>query len=120
MVSRKKDCIGFAASRREGLLDPARERLVGLRAVTPEGRLLAGGHLFAPAAKPVRANDLGYLTSVAFSPDLGTMIGLGFLANGPERIGERLKMVDHLRKVTTEVEVCAPVFVDPEGGRARG
>jgi sarcosine oxidase subunit alpha len=48
------------------------------------------------------------------------MIGLGFLANGPERIGERLKMVDHLRKVTTEVEVCAPVFVDPEGGRARG
>ena len=120
MVSKKKSCIGFAASRRPGLLEAERERIVGLKAIDPSAQLLAGGHLFAPGAKPVAANDQGYLTSVAFSPTLGHGIALGFVRGGPERMGERLKMVDHLRNVTAEVEICSPVFVDPEGGRARG
>ena len=29
------------------------------------------------------------------------------------------RMVDHLRETTTEVEICDPVFFDPDGGRAR-
>jgi sarcosine oxidase subunit alpha len=40
--------------------------------------------------------------------------------NGPDRIGLHMKMVDHLRGVTAEVEICDPVFFDPGGGRARG
>jgi len=43
----------------------------------------------------------------------------GVVAAGAERLGTRLKMVDDLRKVTTEVEVCPPAFFDPDGTRAR-
>ena len=120
MVSKKKDCIGFAASRRDGLLRDDRERLIGLKPVAKDGQVLAGAHLFTQGDKPIRVNDQGYVTSVGYSPSLGCMIGLGFLRSGPDRIGERVRMVDHLRKVTTEVEICAPVFLDPEGERARG
>jgi len=66
------------------------------------------------------ANDQGYVTSVCFSPDVGTMIGLGFVKNGPARMGERMVVRDHVRDLTVEVEICSPVFVDPEGGRVRG
>ncbi|MAM24566.1 MAG: hypothetical protein CML55_04155 [Rhodobacteraceae bacterium] len=68
----------------------------------------------------MRENDQGYITSVAFSPDVGSFIGLGFVKGGPERMGEVLRMVDHLRELEAEVEICSPVFVDPEGGRTRG
>lgn len=120
MVSTAKDCIGQAASRRPGLLDPARERLVGLRAVEEGRRLTAGAHLFAKDAKAVTANDQGYVTSACYSPTLDCYLGLAFLKNGPERHGEVIRMVDHLRGVDTLAEVCHPVFFDPEGGRARG
>ena len=57
------------------------------------------------------------MTSVAFSPTLGHWIGLGLLRRGPERIGERMRAYDPVRGNDTQVEVCAPVFVDPEGSR---
>jgi sarcosine oxidase subunit alpha len=119
-VSTAKDCIGQAAARRPGLTDPARERLVGLRAVEEGRRLTAGAHLFAKDAKAVTANDQGYVTSACYSPTLDCYLGLAFLKNGPDRHGEVVRMVDHLRGVDTLAEVCHPVFFDPEGGRARG
>jgi sarcosine oxidase subunit alpha len=120
MVSQKKDCIGKTMSERPGLMDPGRERLVGLKPVGAVKQIMAGAHLFNPDDAAVRENDQGYITSVAFSPTLGHMVGLGFLQNGPDRIGRTVKMVDHLRGVETLCEVVNPVFFDPEGGRVRG
>ncbi|MFN3663464.1 sarcosine oxidase subunit alpha family protein [Yoonia sp.] len=120
MIDTGKDCIGQAAARRPGLTDPARERLVGLRAVEEGRRLTAGAHLFAKDTKAISANDQGYVTSACYSPTLDCYLGLGFLQRGPERYGEVIRMVDHLRGVDTWAEVCAPVFFDPDGGRARG
>ncbi len=120
MVSQKKDCIGKTMSQRPGLEEPGRERLVGLKPIGESKELLAGAHLYREEAEPVRINDQGYLTSVCYSPTLETMLGLGFLADGPERYGEIVKMVDHLRGVTTLCEVVNPVFFDPEGGRVCG
>ena len=120
MVSTKKDCIGKAASRRPGLLEPDRERLVGFRPVDPAGQLTAGAHLFTKGDPPVVVNDQGYVTSVAHSPTLSHMIGLGFVKSGPERMGEVVTMVDLLRKIQTPVEICDPVMFDPEGARVRG
>jgi sarcosine oxidase subunit alpha len=120
MVSAKKDCIGKAASRRPGLSGPEREQLVGLKPKQPQKELLAGAHLFEEGAAATRVNDLGYITSVGWSPTLETFIGLGFLLNGRARHGQTVRMVDHLRKAETICEVCDPVFFDPEGGRARG
>ncbi len=120
MVSDKKDCVGKVLAAREGLVDPMRERMVGLRPVGAVKSLSAGAHIFDAGAAHVHENDQGYVTSVCFSPDVGTMIGLGFVKNGPARMGERMVVRDHVRDLTVEVEICSPVFVDPEGGRVRG
>ena len=60
------------------------------------------------------------MTSVAFSPMLGHWIGLGVLARGPRRIGERVRAYDPVRDGDVEVEICNPVFFDPEGARLHG
>ncbi|GIT89969.1 sarcosine oxidase subunit alpha [Jannaschia pagri] len=117
MISAKKDCIGKDASRRPALLTD-REEMVGLRA-TDGGSLTAGAHLFGLTTPLRPESDQGYVTSACHSPTLGRSIGLGFLRNGRARLGERLRMVDHLRDQRCEVEVTAPVHVDPDGGRAR-
>ncbi|AXI45945.1 sarcosine oxidase subunit alpha [Sulfitobacter sp. SK012] len=120
MVSAKKDCIGKVMAARPGLVDDNREQLVGLKPVGSVKQLTAGAHVFAEGDDAVRENGQGYVTSVAFSPDVGTYVGLGFVKNGPARIGEVMRMVDHLRAIEAEVEICSPVFVDPTGGRVRG
>ena len=120
MISTKKDCIGKQQAGREGLLGAQREQLVGLKPVGAVKQLTAGAHLFERTAKAERVNDQGYITSVAFSPTLGHFLGLGFLRNGRARHGEVIRMVDHLRQIETECEVCDPVFFDKEGGRSRG
>ena len=120
MVSRKKDCIGKTASERPGLMEASRERLVGLKPTGAVKQLSNGAHLFNAADEATRENDQGYVTSTAFSPTLGHYIGLAFLKRGPERHGEEIRMVDHVRGIETTCEVCDPVFFDRDGGRARG
>ena len=120
MVSLKKDCIGQTMSRRPGLLEEEREQLVGLKPVATTGVILAGAHLFDPGAEAVRINDQGYVTSACHSPTLGTTLALGFLKRGRARVGETIRLVDHLRGVETDCMVCDPVFVDKDGGRLRG
>ena len=120
MVSQQKDCIGNAASRRPGLLDPQREQLIGLKPVDRKEGITAGAHLFVDGADTVSANSQGYVTSACHSPTLGYALGLGFLKDGPNRIGEHIMLVDHMRDTRTLCEVCGPVFFDPDGGRTRG
>jgi heterotetrameric sarcosine oxidase alpha subunit len=116
MVSAKKDCIGKAAASRPGLTGPDREQLVGLRCDAAIG---AGAHLFNPGDTVHRENDQGYVTSVCWSPTLGTNLALAFLKNGRARLGQRIRLVDHMRKVDVLCEVTDPVFLDPEGAKLR-
>ncbi|MGA0539402.1 sarcosine oxidase subunit alpha family protein [Neotabrizicola sp. VNH66] len=116
MVSAKKDCIGKAAATRPGLWGPEREQLVGLKA---KGPITAGAHLFRPGFAVERENDQGYVTSVCWSPTLQAWLGLAFLTDGRARHGETIRLVDHLREIDVECEVCDPVFLDPDGGRMR-
>ena len=117
MVSLKKDCIGQGAARRPGLIGDQRAQMVGLKAHDP---LSGGAHLFEAGKDATRVNSQGYVTSHCYSPSLDCYLGLGFLQNGRARIGEMIKMRDHVRDLTVEVEVCPPVAFDPEGGRLRG
>ena len=119
MISPKKDCIGKTAAARPGMVGPEREHLVGLRPVGEAAALPAGAHLFTPGEDVKRDTDQGYVTSVGWSPTLGGWIGLGFLRNGRARIGEMVRLVDHLRGVDMLCEVCHPVFHDPEGSKLR-
>lgn len=104
---------------RPGLVEDSREQMVGLKPVDG-GTLTAGAHLYDAGAEATRRNNQGYVTSVGYSPSLGCDIGLGFVKGGPARMGEVIRLVDGLRKVETDVEICSPVFVDPEGERLRG
>lgn len=120
MISPKKDCIGKTMAARTGLVGDARPQLVGLKPVASGHRLAAGAHLFEMDADCTRVNSQGYVTSWCYSPTFGHELALGFLENGPNRIGEKIKLNDHMRDIQTICEVCHPVMFDPEGGRARG
>jgi len=120
MISAKKDCIGKAAAARPGLVDEAREQLVALKPVGAVKEILAGAHLFNAGDPATRDHDQGYVTSACYSPTLGHVIGLGFLKAGRARMGERVRMVDHLRGSDTLCEVIEPVQFDQAGGRLRG
>ncbi len=120
MLSKKKDCIGRVLSDRPGLTDANRPALVGVRPLEPSARLYAGAHFLAPGAAATPDNDQGYVTSVAFSAMLGSWIGLGLLARGPQRLGERIRAHSPVRGGDVDVEVVSPVFFDPEGARLHG
>jgi len=119
MVSEKKDCIGKTSAARPGLVDNEREQLIALKPVGSVKQIIAGAHLFDVNDDPVRKNNKGYVTSVGFSPTVGHFIGLAFLKNGHDRLGDRINMVDHLRGVETECEVINTVSFDPKGDRLR-
>ncbi len=79
----------------------------------------AGAHLFVPGTEVHRETDQGYVTSVCWSPTVGAWLGLGFLKDGRARLGERIRLVDHLRGLDVICDVCPPVFHDPEGENLR-
>lgn len=117
MMSTKKDFIGAVLSQRSGLTDAARPALVGLRPVKAGEQIRPGAHLLALGAAETMESDLGYVTSTAFSATLERWIGLAMLSGGSTRLGERLRAFDPVRGPDVELEVCPPVFLDPEGAR---
>ncbi len=120
MMSRKKDFIGRVMALRPALVADDRPQLVGFRPVDPDARITAGAH-FLPLGKPATIDhDQGYMTSVAYSPHCGCLIGLGLLQHGPQRIGEQVRAYDALRGLDTVVDIVSPVFVDPKGERLHG
>ena len=120
MVSKKKDSIGMVLSQREGLNDPNGYRLVGVKPVNKQQALTAGSHFLEIGAAPVLASDGGWLTSMVYSPHIGSHIALGYLKSGDKKIGKRMRAVNFLNKTDVEVDIVSPHFFDPEGERLRG
>ena len=121
LVSAKKRCVGQTLAERAGLADPERPALVGLVPVDAGEQLRGGAHLVADPGDARTATDLGWTSSVHWSPHVGAWIALAFVAGGLERWhGERVWAVYPLKDEAVEVEVRAPCFVDPEGARLRG
>jgi heterotetrameric sarcosine oxidase alpha subunit len=119
MVSKAKDSIGAKLSEREGLNTPDALMQVGIKPLDPSQKITAGGHLMKAEGPVDAAHDQGYVTSVAYSPTLETMIGLAFLKEGGTRTGERMRLVSPLTNLTVDVEIVSAHFVDPEGERVR-
>ncbi|MDE2576205.1 MAG: sarcosine oxidase subunit alpha, partial [Rhodospirillales bacterium] len=120
LLSTKKEFIGRAMAQRPALVDPARPSLVGLRPVDRAARLSSGAHFIPSGAAVTASEDQGWVSSVAYSPNLGHWIGLGLLRNGAARHGEILRACDPLRGTETAVEITAACQFDPEGVRLRG
>ena len=119
MVSTKKDSIGAVLSRREGLNRIGDLRQVGIKPVNANDPVPAGAHLMNATGPVDAAHDQGYATSACYSPILGHAIAIGFLKNGSERMGEKMRLVSPLTNVDVEVEIVSAHFVDPEGERLR-
>ncbi|MGB3386517.1 MAG: glycine cleavage T C-terminal barrel domain-containing protein, partial [Pseudaminobacter sp.] len=120
MMSKKKDFVGRVMASREGLVAPDRQVVVGIKPVDKSRRLRSGAHIIPKGAVAGPDTDQGYVTSVCHSPILGQWLGLGLVERGRERFGEIVRAYDPLRGEDYEVEICNPVFYDPEGGRQRG
>ncbi|TAX67935.1 sarcosine oxidase subunit alpha family protein (plasmid) [Rhizobium leguminosarum] len=112
--STKPDFIGKAMLAREGLQDPERPRIVGVKPLNPATGFRTGSHILADGVAATLENDQGYVTSSAFSPGLGHTIGLALVRRGPERIGEKVTVWNGLRNEFTDAVLCHPVFIDPE------
>jgi sarcosine oxidase subunit alpha len=117
MMSKKKDYIGRVLAERPALTATGRMQLAGFRPVDGVSRLRAGAHFLPIGAAAEMINDEGVMTSVAFSPLLGTWIGLGLIKSGQARLGQRVRAYDPVRGGDVEVEIVAPCFIDPEGAR---
>ncbi|MBN9222338.1 MAG: sarcosine oxidase subunit alpha [Mesorhizobium sp.] len=120
MMSTKKDFIGRVMAGREALVAPDRQVVVGIKPTDTSRRLRSGAHIIPKGEIPGPDNDQGYVTSVCFSPMLEQWIGLALVERGRERIGEIVHAHDPIRGEDYDVELCNPVFYDPDGGRQRG
>lgn len=120
MISKVKDCIGNVLSEREYMNRDEIWNLVGLQPVDKETKLDGGAHFIERDAEATMDNDLGWMTSVAYSPTLGHHIGLGFVKAGSSRMGDVIRAWDGVRKKDVEVEIVSAHFFDPEGERLRG
>ncbi len=120
MASQKKDYIGKTLAQRDALCDDKGFRLIGFKPVDKTRSLVSGAH-FISQGKPVTTeNDEGWMSSVAYSPTLGYSIGLGFIKDGQNRLGEVVNAADPLRNSEQLVEIVSAHFVDPEGEKLRG
>ncbi|SES24025.1 sarcosine oxidase subunit alpha family protein [Rhizobium sp. NFR03] len=115
MVSATKpDFIGKAMVGRPGLVDPERAQLVGVRPLDPETSFRTGSHILALNAEATLENDQGYVTSSAYSPHIGSTIGLALVKRGASRHGETVTIWNGIRNEFTPGRLCDPVFFDPE------
>ena len=115
MASRKKSFVGSTLMRREGMVDTGRPQLVGLKPVRDQDEFSAGAILCEPGQHS--GHGIGYVSSVAYSPELAKTIGLGLVSGGLLRQGDPIDAVFALREEITVVRIVSPHFVDPEGAR---
>ena len=73
MMSTKKEYIGRVMAGRPALMSPDRPTLVGFKPIDPAQRLRAGAHFLKVGAAAAAENDEGYMTSVAYSPHVGSL-----------------------------------------------
>lgn len=118
MVSAKKDSIGAVMSRREGMAEE-KLRLVGFEPIDPSEPVVAGSHLINVDDPVDLAHDQGWITSAAFSPHVGSSIGLGYLQNGDQRMGEEIIAANPLEGQSVHMRVVSAHFIDPKGERLR-
>ena len=115
---KQDDFIGRRSLDREAFAS-SRKKLVGL--VSEDGQAIPRGSQIIehPDATPP-VPMLGHVTSTCYSPNLDKQIALGLLLDGDKRQDNVLYASSPLVDKTVPVKISTPVFIDPEGERARG
>lgn len=121
MMSSKKPFIGQKMAAREGMIDPQRATLVGVKLKSGASRLRGGAHLVADKNIANAETSLGWITSVCDSPAMGCWIGLAYVRGGlSEHDGKILYAANPIYEESPAVEICSPHFFDPKGERLHG
>ena len=115
--NKQADFVGKRSLYRPANLDPNRKQLVGLLALDKEQRIQAGGHLLIGASRHAPATTDGWITSAAWSPNLGRYIALAMLRAGRSQQGTVLSVIDDHR--TYPVKVVTTPFWDRENERLK-
>jgi sarcosine oxidase subunit alpha len=110
------DFLGRTLSQRAGITAPDRLQLVGVRPVDRSQRLRNGLQLLARESS---TTSLGYVTSSTPGVELEGWVGLGLLAAGRQRIGQRLIGASPIHGEAAELEIVSPHMLDPENLRVR-
>jgi sarcosine oxidase subunit alpha len=120
MANRSKHFIGKHNSERPALLAEGRLQVVGLKSLQPGKNLRIGAHLVDPKVTlETVSQSQGHVTATTYSPQLECGIALGLLRGGAARHGEQIEAVFPLDDEKLKVEICHPVFIDPEGELVR-
>lgn len=109
----KPDFIGKHMVGREGLTGPERAQLVGVVPLDAKSSFRSGSHILSKDAAATLENDRGHVTSSAYSPHVGSTIGLALVKGGSERHGEEVVVWNGLHNEFVACRLCSPVFVDP-------
>jgi sarcosine oxidase subunit alpha len=115
LVLKNTGCVGADLLDRPAFKEPQRPRLVGVQAIEPQSRFLAGAQLTVDA-QATRA--CGYVTSSCSSPALQRHVGLA-LVSRELAAGTEIVARDPLRNLETRVRITSPVHYDPHGARMR-
>ena len=118
ILSRKKDFIGRRSLARNGMRDPMRKRLVGLRTEDPATVLPEGAQILAEPPSGPPETMIGHVTSGYMSAALGRSIALALVRGGRDREPGTIHVP--LDDRTVRAEICDPRFYDPEGVRLNG
>ena len=111
--------VGARSLDRPALAAERGARLVGL--VSVDGRHIPrGAQLIINPTKPRPVRMLGHVTSTCYSPNLGQEIALALLTEPAAYPGEILCAASPLSEQYVPVRITHPVFIDPQGERARG
>jgi sarcosine oxidase, subunit alpha len=111
----KPDFVGKRGLARPALQSPQRKQLVGLLTKDPSRVLDEGAQVIDTPGQSPPMRLIGHVTSSYPSATLGRSIALALVAGGRARLGETLYVP--MPDGDVPVEVCNPVFFDPQGER---
>ncbi len=115
--NKAEDFIGKRSLFRAASLAQNRRQLVGLLALHEGQAIHPGGHFLPASHSRAPAPTDGWVTSAAWSPNLGRHVALGMLRSGRVRMGANVNIYD-AGKIYS-VKIVPPCFLDPDNSRLR-
>jgi sarcosine oxidase subunit alpha len=116
IVAKNKDFLGRRSLARSDTARADRKHLVGLLTDDPKEVLPEGAQVVADAKVPPPTPMLGHVTSSYRSACVGRSIALAMVANGRNRLGDKVEVPLADGRVIPAT-IAKPVFIDPEGAR---
>ena len=119
MLSKKKDFIGKRSLGKEGFIDPAREKIVGVIPLDKKTMIPEGSHLVVDSNASLPNPKLGHISASCWSVEYNNPFSLAILKDGKSKIGEKLYALSPLKNKAIQVEIVSSHYVDSKGERVR-